>query len=101
MLCALTVRRLKPGSYGDFMDAFGPPDGAVPPGWTRFHALRSLSNPDEVVTFGFFDGTIEELEASQRDHGYEERRGSAREFVEEVIVNGVYDIVEIREPTPA
>jgi hypothetical protein len=55
--------------------------------------LRPHGGGDEVVTFGFFDGTMDELEASQVDHGYEARRDAASAFVDEVVTNGVYDIV--------
>ncbi len=44
MLCALTVRKLKPGALEDFKKAFIPAD--APPGWTRFCALR---NVDDVI----------------------------------------------------
>src|SRR5262245_43997104 len=92
MLCAHTVRRLKPGTYETFAERFAPPAENPPAGWVRFHMLRSLADENEVVTFGFFDGTLEELEASQADAGYQEQRGSIDELVDEVVANGVYDI---------
>ena len=46
-----------------------------------------------VVTFGFFDGSLEELERSQDAQGYDERRAAAEEFVDDVLVNGVFDVV--------
>jgi hypothetical protein len=98
MLCAHTVRRLKPGTFEEFMAAFMPDPDAPPAGWVRFHALRNLADEDQVVTFGFFDGTLEELEASQDDHDFEERRDAVAPFVEEVIVNGVYDIAVTLTP---
>ncbi len=97
MLCAHTVRRPKPGTFEEFMEAMMPGEDA-PAGWVRLHALRNLNDPDQVVTFGFFDGTPEELEASQADHDFEQRREAIAPFVEEVIVNGVYDIAETRIP---
>lgn len=94
MLCALTVRQLKPGTSEQFLEAFRPPDGDTPPtGWKRFHAIRDVNDENRVVTFGFFDGTLDQLNASQDDHGYEERRDRAGEFVEEVLVNGVFDVL--------
>src|SRR5262245_49491194 len=94
MLCAHTVRRLKPGAFEDFAAAFGPPAEGVPAGWVRFTMLRrAQAGGDEVVTFGFFDGTLEQLEASQADHQFEDRRDAASAYVDEVVANGVYDIV--------
>ena len=58
MLCAHTVRRLKPGTFDQFRDEFMPSAEEAPAGWVRFHMLRGLADPDEVVTFGFFDGTL-------------------------------------------
>jgi hypothetical protein len=93
MLCAHTVRRLKPGTYEEFKEKFGPDPGNRPEGWVAFTMLRSLANPDEVVTFGYFDGTLEELERNQAEQGYEEVRGSIDPLVDAVIANGVYEIV--------
>ena len=59
----------------------------------RFNLLRDTADPDRVVTFGFFDGTREELESSQVDHDYAARRESANQFVADVPVNGVFDVV--------
>lgn len=96
MLCAHTIRRLKPGTFDQFAETFGPPEQAGPAGWVRFHMLRGTSNPDEVITFGFFDGTLEELAISQRDLGYQERRAAVDPLVQEVIANGVYEVVQTR-----
>jgi len=96
MLCALTVRKLKPGSVEDFKKAFIPAD--APPGWTRFYALRNVDDEDEVITFGFFDGTPEELRASHQEEvgDYEDRRRAADELVKSVGANGVYAVLEER-----
>ncbi len=97
MLCALTVRKLNPGSFDDFRRTFAPPDEAeAPPGWKRFYALRNVDDENEVVTFGFFDGTLDELRGSQDSSGYEERRQAVDELVESVGADGVYEIVEER-----
>jgi len=92
MLCAHTVRRLKPGTFDQFRDAFMPSADEAPAGWVRFHMLRGLADPDDVVTFGFFDGTLEELQGSQDASDFEQRRAAIEPFVEEVVINGVYDV---------
>ncbi|HWH92653.1 MAG TPA: hypothetical protein VNT03_02230 [Baekduia sp.] len=94
MLVAHTVRRLKPGTFDQFSEAFRPAGGEAPPqGWVRFVMLRPHGGGDEVVTFGFFDGSMAELESSQDDHGYADRVAAAAPFVDEVVANGVYDVV--------
>jgi hypothetical protein len=49
-----------------------------------------------VITFGFFDGTLEELERSQGEAGFEELRDSIGQYVASVVSNGVYEIVVSR-----
>ena len=100
MLCALTVRQLKPGTFERFAEEFGPRVSEGPPrGWVRFDMIRDLADENRVVTFGFFDGTLEELERSQSEGGYEDRRAAVDDLVDEVPVNGVFEVV--RELTPA
>jgi hypothetical protein len=93
MLCAHTVRRLKPGAYDEFKEKFGPDPDNRPEGWVAFTMLRSLADPNEVVTFGYFDGTLEELERNQAEQGYDEVRSSIDPLIDDVIANGVYEIV--------
>ena len=102
MLCAPTVRRLKPGAYDEFREAFTVQE-QPPAGWVRFHMLRSLADENEVITFGCFDGTLEELERSQGDEGYDEIRARADALVDTVVANGVYEIVDskVAEAAPA
>jgi hypothetical protein len=92
MLCAHTVRRLKPGTFDEFAKAFAPTEDDAPAGWVRFHMLRGLADENEVVTFGFFNGTLEELQRSQDEADFEERRAAIDQYVDAVVVNGVYDI---------
>ena len=91
MLCAHTVRRLKPGTHEQFEEAFRP-GVDIPPGWVRFHLLRGLADENEIVTFGFFDGTLEDLERSQEQGDYESRRAAIEPYVDAVIANGVYEV---------
>jgi hypothetical protein len=95
MIVALTVRKLKTGTLDQFRETFTPPEDA-PPGWKRFYALRNTDDENEVITFGFFDGTVEELRASQDQEGYEERRQAAEELVESVGADGLYEVLEER-----
>jgi heme-degrading monooxygenase HmoA len=66
MLCAHTVRRLKPGTTEKFIDASEQRGANPPAGWIRFHALRGLDDEDEVVV--------------------------TYPLVEAVVANGVYEV---------
>jgi hypothetical protein len=95
MICALTVRTLKPGTFDQFREAFmglANPDN-VPDGWVRFNMVRNMENPEEVVSFGFFDGTLEELRSSGQE-GYSEQQASIAPYVESVGTDGFFEIVE-------
>lgn len=97
MLCALTVRKLKPGTIEDFKRVFVPQDTPnVPAGWKKFYALQNVNDENEVITFGLFDGTLEELRAGQQGGEYDERRAAADEFVESVGADGIFEVVEER-----
>lgn len=100
MLYVLTARRLKPGTFEDFRAAFmGDNTEKIPPNPTaagrfvRFNLVRDVTDENVVVTFGMFDGTRDELEATQKAVGYYERRAAADAFVDEVLVNGVFDVL--------
>ncbi len=97
MLCAMTQRKLKPGTWEAFRDAFAPgPDDPAPAGWTRFYGIRSTDDENEVITFGFFDGTLEELRAGQAESNFDERRASVDQYVESVGVDGIFEVIEER-----
>ena len=66
MLCAFDGSRAEGGDVREFRVAFTSFDDAEnpPPGWVRFNMLRNAENPDEVISFGFFDGSVEELRAN-------------------------------------
>jgi hypothetical protein len=91
MLCALTVRRLKPGAFEDFKqewDAVGQPEG-----WTRSYTVRKVDDQDEIVSFGFFDGSLEELRRSQKDSDYAGWRGRVDPLVESTGTDGIFEVV--------
>ena len=67
MLCALTVRKLRTGTFEDFRTAFMTTvEDGIPDGFVRFHMVRSKEDPDEVICFGLFDGTLEDLQRNDR-----------------------------------
>jgi hypothetical protein len=101
MVCALTVRTLKPGTFDQFRAAFMEGMAADPPeGWLRFNMVRNAENPDEVICFGFFDGTVESLRAAAAQQGYDQQLARIAPFVESVGADGLYDVVEDRAAQP-
>ena len=51
MLCALTIRTLKPGTFDQFREAFMRHEDLEnpPAGYVRFNMIRNTENHDEVV----------------------------------------------------
>src|SRR5215207_711960 len=95
MICALTVRKLKPGTFEQFREAFmaAEEDQEMPPG-LEFFIVRNTENADEVICFGLFDGTLEQLRASDLYSGYEQQLAKIEPFVENVGTDGMYEVVE-------
>jgi hypothetical protein len=96
LLCVLTHRRLKPGSYDAFRDAWRPDDWW--PAFQHGYHLRSLDDPDEVVSFAFYDATAEEFEAIRDDPKWlaaEERRLHRLAPLQlSMRIGGVYEVTE-------
>jgi hypothetical protein len=102
MLCALTVRTLKPGTFEQFREAFmrWEPADDPPEGWVRFNMLRNTERRDEVICFGFFNGTVDELRRTSEAAGRAEQLQAVAAFVEAVGADGLYEIVEEFTTTP-
>jgi Antibiotic biosynthesis monooxygenase len=98
MICALTVRKLKPGTFDQFREVFMEGAEEIPEGFVRFNMLRNAENPDEVISFGFFEGGVEQLREAAAEGGYEEQLSRIEPFVESVGADGLYEIVEDRTP---
>jgi hypothetical protein len=96
MLCALTVRTLKPGTFEQFREAFMKYENLTdpPPGYVQFNMVRSAKNPDEVICFGLFDGTVDELRQAASQQDYAGQLEAIEPFVETTGADGLYEVVE-------
>ena len=100
MLCTVTVRRLKPGSFDAFRDAVQPQ--FWPAGLTHISILRNQEDPDEVCTIGYLDMSADALdmlrdspELLTAEAGRVER---VAQFVDSVLVNGVFELSDDLRP---
>jgi hypothetical protein len=99
MLVFFSGRRLKPGTYDQFRSAWMPEDEELPDEAVTIYHARNVKDPDEVISFGVFDAGREALEAVRGDEEAERRRQEAMaEFVENVPLEGVYEVVEELKP---
>jgi heme-degrading monooxygenase HmoA len=95
MICALTARTLKPGTFEQFREAFlrDLDTDSLPAGFVRFHMIRNTESPEEVVCFGFFDG-VEDVRRVAEESGYDRQMEAIAPFVESVGTDGLFDVVE-------
>lgn len=66
--------------------------------WKRIYHCRDLSDPDVVISFGIFDGSLEELREAQTRLSRESQVDRIQEHVKDVLLDGAYEVVE--ELTP-
>jgi len=105
MICTLTARRLNPGAYDAFRAAFERigveevPD-EIAKRWNRVYVCRDVTDEDVALTFGFFDGTLEELREIQggSTEGRGPQGGALDEHVQDVLLDGSYEVLQ--EITP-
>jgi heme-degrading monooxygenase HmoA len=98
MIVMLTTRRLKPGAWEQFLQAW---EGSGPPaGLQRAYHARNIRDEDEVVSFGLFDWTKDDYRKWREEADADETQRVDRlsAFVEHEYVSGVYEVVETREP---
>lgn len=91
--CALTVRKLKPGSYDEWRKAWWPDEGTeeMPEGGQIF-IVRNMKDPDEVIAFGIFEGNLEEMKMDPETD--KKRQEAMAPHVESVGADGMYEVVE-------
>ena len=95
MLCLLSARRLKPGSWDQFRRAWDA-EGTRPPGFMRAYHLRNIRDEDEVISLGVFDTSLEDFRAWRGEHEDEElkRQDAMASFVESISTEGIYEVIE-------
>lgn len=93
--CALTVRKLKPGSYEDWRKAWWPESASDDmPEDSEVYIVRNTKDPDEIIAFGIFEGDLEELKASFDTDEEKKRQETMAPYVESVGADGTYEVIE-------
>jgi hypothetical protein len=100
-ICTLTARRLKPGTYESFRAAWDPGEHSDDPAlqrWKRIYHVRDVADPDVVISFGLFEGTVDELREIQAGMGRSEQVEAVSPHVAEVLLDGSYEVIEEIDP---
>jgi heme-degrading monooxygenase HmoA len=99
MIVMLSARRLKPGAWEQFRQAWDSGEGEHPPGLQRVYHARNIRDEDEVVSFGLFDMSADDYRRWREDADAEENQRVDRmsAFVENEHVAGVFEVIETLE----
>jgi heme-degrading monooxygenase HmoA len=95
MIVMFTARRLKPGAWEQFRNAWDPED-STPPGLQRAYHARNIRDEDELISFGLFDMTEDDYRKWREEQDAAETRRVDRlsAFVENEYVSGVYEVID-------
>jgi hypothetical protein len=90
---ALTVRRLKPGTYDDWRKAW---EGDGIPEGVHAYILRNVKDPDEIIAFGFTDRSMEEMrgDPSLNADAMAARQAAMAPFVDSTGADGIYEVID-------
>lgn len=99
MIVMFTARRLKPGAWEQFRNAWDP-GGSPPPGFRRAYHARNVRDEDEVISFGLFDMSKDDYHRWRGEADQQENRrvDQMSAFVENEHVSGVFEVIDTFEP---
>ena len=95
MIVMFTARRLKPGAWDQFREAWDPGEGR-PPGLQRAYHARNIRDEDEIISFGLFDMSIDDYRRWRAEDDAQEtaRVDRLSAFVANEYVSGVYEVID-------
>jgi hypothetical protein len=95
MIVALTVRKLKPGSYDEWRQAWWPDNESdeMPEG-AEVYIVRNMKDPDEIIAFGIFDGTLEDAQAQMDEETMQKRSEAMAPHIDSIGADGIYEVIE-------
>ena len=92
MFSALTVRKLKPGTYDEWRKAWGS-DEDIPEG-AEAYIVRSLTDPNEIVAFGLIEGNMDEIKEMMDEDQERARQEAMAPYIESTGADGIYEVIE-------
>jgi hypothetical protein len=90
---ALTVRKLKPGTFDDWRKAWGGSDEEMPQG-VEAYILRNLNDPDEIIAFGLIEGELDQIRSTMDPEAERARQEAMAPFIESTGADGIYEVIE-------
>lgn len=98
MIVMFSARRLKPGAWEQFRQAWDPGDQR-PPGLQRAYHARNIRDEDEVISFGLFEMSEAEYRSWREETDTQENQRVDRisTFVANEYVSGVFEVIDTVE----
>jgi putative heme degradation protein len=105
MICTLTTRKIKPGAAQQFAATMDGAMAGMPEEfrnrWKHVYICQDVNDEDTMLSFGFFDGTLEELRAVQAASHRDELVSRSDSMIEEILLDGSYEVIAEVQNQPA
>jgi len=91
---ALTVRKLKPGSYDDWRKAWEGDRSDWPEG-VHAYVVRNMSDHDEIIAFGLLErDDLSDLRSDEMALEQQARTEAMAPYVASVGADGIYEVID-------
>ena len=94
MYSALTVRKLKPGTYDEWRKAWWPEESDQTPENAEVYILRNRKDPDEIIAFGLIEGDIDQIMSGFDEEQERKRQEAMAPYIESTGADGIYEVIE-------
>lgn len=107
MICAITARRIANGRTDEFIEAFksGTDDmpDAIRDQFKSVYACRDVKDPDVILTFGLFEGSLDELREMQTEDARQQQLDAIGPLVAETLFDSSFEVLHefVGEQSPA
>ncbi|MGH2907241.1 MAG: hypothetical protein ACRDKI_10800 [Solirubrobacterales bacterium] len=92
----MTARRITEGKSDEFIEKFGRPPEDMPPEimekFQGVYACKQVDDPDVVLTFGLFKGTLEEFRQLQSGSDREQQLDAIDPLIEDVLFDASFQV---------
>jgi hypothetical protein len=105
MICTLTTRRIKAGAAQEFASTMDASIADMPDDirkrWKHVYICQDVTDENTLLSFGFFDGTLEELREVQSASRRDEVIAKTDPLVEGILLDGSFEVIAEIQNEPA
>lgn len=97
MICAITARRIQDGKTDEFLEKFSGGADQMPAEirdrFKAVYACKDVTDPNTILTFGLFDGSLDELREIQSTGNRDQQLDGITPLVEAVLFDGSFEVI--------